>query len=132
MNMQWIYWNLRYWIGSSPWGALFFVIVVFLAGGAILGAVDFRKKKRQAELDLEDGPEDRLATLQSVREHLQNQVDGEFRVDHFDGAFQIFTTPNLPLSNEQLYHKVRLRFPSLVFAIHRSLQPESETQPAND
>jgi|GEM_PF-4300940 len=129
MNLQMLYYSLRYWIKSSPWGGLFFVIAVFLAGGAILGAVDFRKKEKRAELDLEDEPADRLATLESVNEFLQHEVDGTFRVDHFDGAFQVFTIPNLPLTNEQLYQKLRLRFPSLVCMIHRSLQ---ETQSTND
>lgn len=120
MNLQQLFWTIRWWAASSPWGSLFVIIVVFLVGGAVLGAVDFRRKPQESEPEPDQDPSVRLATIQSVRDYIRTDFESSLRVDHFDGAFQIFATPELELSTEDLYQKLHKRFPSLVFMIHRS------------
>ena len=107
-----------YYLFGSPWGWLFLVVMIFLIGCCVMGVVDFKKKEKQLSPSLDV---DHTDEIQKIREFLGSELDGTYDVSYFDGAFQVFTTPNSELDDEMLYKKLRLRFPQHVFGIHRTL-----------
>ena len=110
---------IYYFLFNSPWGWLFFIVMVFLLGCCVMGVVDFKKKKEELAPSLD--ADEKEAELQKVREFLDTELDGSFDVSYFDGSHQVFTTHDLPMDDTSLYKALRNRFPQLVFGIHRTL-----------
>lgn len=122
MNARmWIFYYLWYGVFSSPTGMFMLVLLLVLICGCVMGVVDFRGKKKPRDPEQKPDEQKREGKLTSIRNFLQDEVTGKFEVSYFDGAYQVFTTPDFELSNEELYRKLRMRFPQGVFSMHRTL-----------
>ena len=131
---MWTFYYLWYRFFYSPMGMFALVLLVLLVCGCVMGIVDFRSKKKPHVPTQGSDDQERDEKLNSIRHYLQEEVTGEFEVSYFDGAYQVFTTTDSELSNEELYRALRIRFPQGVFSMHRTLShgatvPQASLQP---
>lgn len=117
--MIYIYY-LFWWMTSNPWGCAILMILAVLLGCCAMGVVDFAKKSKPLEPDHNDDI-DLGETEDRIKEFLSSETTGEFNVSYFDGAFQIFMSPDQPIGDEELYKKLQSKFPRRVFGFHRTL-----------
>lgn len=121
---MYIYYYIFYGFFRSPLGMVVLLLLVLMVCGCVMGLVDFRNKKKPTSSSLADKKQDeteRANKLDTIRGFLNDELDGKFEVNYFDGAYQVFTTVDFKLSDEELYRKLRLRFPQGVFSMHRTL-----------
>lgn len=117
----WFFYYLWYSFLSSPLGMFALAVLMLLVCGCVMGVVDFRGKKKLRTEEAKPDDLDREDRLHSIRHFLEEEFGQEFEVSHFDGAYQVFTRADSELSNEDLYRKLRMRFPQGVFSMHRTL-----------
>lgn len=103
----------------SGWGCAVLIILATLVACCAMGIVDFARKAKP--LAPESADDDLADTQEKVRRFLTTEINGLFEVSHFDGAFQVFTTSDQPISNEELYKALQKKFPRRVFSFHRTL-----------
>ena len=118
-----VLWYLYRYIFGTPLGWLFIVVLVFLLGCCVMGVVDFKSKKKP--LAPESDGEELSREREEIIRFLEVEMQGSFEVSYFDGAFQIFTTPDTEITDEAIYKKLRTRFPQRGFGLHRTLHRQS-------